>query len=330
MAFLIKNGVIINDGRELIGVNTAGINTALYVGEEIQLDAQSGIATAKEYYATDSLFIGEEGSGGGGGGVTDYSEVTLSGLTPPSFNEVYTRQSTGFVLDTGTVSSGSALFHADSSYYYYVASAGFQPDSRVLIWSIEDNQWVVFFDLGGGNFTEGNVSENTPIGDGQTFNAFVTSSNFTADGRNVPQSSATIVYSTSGGGSGSGIGVTITANGNATFAGNVTVIGDVEANDINSTSDITKKTNVETITDALSKVSELRGVTFDWTANGTSSGGIIAQDVERVLPSLVKDGDDHKTVIYNGIIGLLVEAAKELNEEVKELAVEVKELKANN
>ena len=49
MAFLIKNGVIINDNRELVGVNTAGINTALYVGGNIQLDAASGIVTATSF-----------------------------------------------------------------------------------------------------------------------------------------------------------------------------------------------------------------------------------------------------------------------------------------
>ena len=49
MAFLIQNGVIINDSRELIGVGTAGITTALYVGENIQLDAVSGIVTATEF-----------------------------------------------------------------------------------------------------------------------------------------------------------------------------------------------------------------------------------------------------------------------------------------
>ena len=45
MAFLVNSSVIINDSRELIGVNTAGINTALYVGELFEADASTGIAT---------------------------------------------------------------------------------------------------------------------------------------------------------------------------------------------------------------------------------------------------------------------------------------------
>ena len=56
--------------------------------------------------------------GSGGGTVTDFSEVTLSGLSPSSFNQTYVRQSTGFVLDTDTAGSGNALLHEDSNYFY--------------------------------------------------------------------------------------------------------------------------------------------------------------------------------------------------------------------
>ena len=46
-------------------------------------------------------------SSSGGGGGTDYTEITVSGFSPSSFNQTYERQSTGFTLDTGTVSSGN-------------------------------------------------------------------------------------------------------------------------------------------------------------------------------------------------------------------------------
>ena len=55
----------------------------------------------------------------GSGSSTDYSEITVSGFSPSSFNQTYERQSTGFTLDTGTVSSGNALFNTNSNYYYY-------------------------------------------------------------------------------------------------------------------------------------------------------------------------------------------------------------------
>ena len=100
------------------------------------------------------------------------------------------------------------------------------------------------------------------------------------------------------------------ANLNATF--------DVTATDINSTSDSNLKTNVNTIENALDTVNSLRGVSFDWKETGKSSYGVIAQELEKVLPELVKNGEN-KSVNYNGIIGVLIEAIKELSSEVNEL-----------
>lgn len=98
----------------------------------------------------------------------------------------------------------------------------------------------------------------------------------------------------------------------------VIVDGTVKATDFNSTSDIRKKENIVEIEGALEKVNALRGVLFDWKDGSGASGGIIAQEVEEVLPSLVKEGE-HKTVIYNGLIGLLIQAVKEMSAEIEEL-----------
>ena len=100
--------------------------------------------------------------------------------------------------------------------------------------------------------------------------------------------------------------------GNANFSGVLTVT------DINSTSDIRYKENIQLIPDAVEKVLQINGVTFDWKKTKTSSAGVIAQEVEKILPSLIS-GDDPKTVNYNGIIGLLVEAVKELSYEIEML-----------
>ena len=88
--------------------------------------------------------------------------------------------------------------------------------------------------------------------------------------------------------------------------------------DLNSTSDINLKENIKTVDNALETISSLRGVSFDWKENGRSSYGVIAQELEKVLPELVGDGET-KSVNYNGIIGVLIEAIKELKKEVREL-----------
>ena len=88
--------------------------------------------------------------------------------------------------------------------------------------------------------------------------------------------------------------------------------------DFNSTSDVNLKTNIHTVENALETVSSLRGVSFDWKENGKKSYGVIAQELQEVLPDLVKNAEV-KSVNYNGIIGVLIEAVKELKKEIEEL-----------
>lgn len=68
----------------------------------------------------------------------------------------------------------------------------------------------------------------------------------------------------------------------------------------------------------MSTIEQLRGVKFNWRENGELSIGVIAQELEKVLPELVS-GDENKTVNYNGIIGIIIEAIKELNIKIDNL-----------
>lgn len=92
--------------------------------------------------------------------------------------------------------------------------------------------------------------------------------------------------------------------------------GTLSATIFNSLSDENKKYNIKVIEDAILKTQELRGVQFNWKDNGNPSAGILAQDLNKVLPELVSP---EMTINYSGVIGLLVQAVKELNERVREL-----------
>jgi len=98
----------------------------------------------------------------------------------------------------------------------------------------------------------------------------------------------------------------------------VSIAGTCSAANFNSTSDINLKENIETVSDALKIVLDLRGVKFDWKKNQAPSIGVIAQEIEQVLPELVTQSNP-KTVNYDGIIGVLIEAIKELKSEVDSL-----------
>jgi hypothetical protein len=93
-------------------------------------------------------------------------------------------------------------------------------------------------------------------------------------------------------------------------------------------SDKRLKKDIAPIDNALWRVSQLNGCTFTYLKDDRKSAGLIAQDLEKVLPSAViedeavfhgEEGETYKTVQYDQVIGLLVEAVKELTAKVEEL-----------
>jgi hypothetical protein len=113
-----------------------------------------------------------------------------------------------------------------------------------------------------------------------------------------------------------------------TQSGGILVSGQVSANDFNSTSDRSKKDNIETAK-GLEVIEKLRGVEFDWKDSGKHSSGVIAQEVEEVIPHAVDNTGDHKTVNYNAMIAYLIEGMKEQQEMINSLKEEIEILKNN-
>ena len=117
-------------------------------------------------------------------------------------------------------------------------------------------------------------------------------------------------------------------NGNNEFRfeadGDFHADGDVIAYSTTTASDENLKKDITTVTDAVTKVEALKGVTFTWKKNDNTSAGVIAQDVEKVLPQVVKtvsnpSGDEYKAVNYGGLTSILIEAIKDLSARVKVL-----------
>ena len=87
-----------------------------------------------------------------------------------------------------------------------------------------------------------------------------------------------------------------------------------------NSSDERLKTNIVGITNAIEKVQKLNGVEFDWIDNGSHSIGVIAQDVEKVLPELVAEREDGmKGVDYGKLVAVLIEAIKEQQVQITDL-----------
>ena len=113
------------------------------------------------------------------------------------------------------------------------------------------------------------------------------------------------------------------------YFNHINAVGIITAQDFDALSDISLKTNIETVNNPLLTINDIRGVKFEWKASGKNSYGVIAQELEHVLPELVGEGE-FKTVNYNGIIGVLIEAVKGLNLKTQQLESEIKNLKQNN
>lgn len=102
--------------------------------------------------------------------------------------------------------------------------------------------------------------------------------------------------------------------------------GVLYANTFTSTSDERLKTNIEKINNPLEILNDINGVTFNWKDGGDPSVGVIAQDVEKVLPEAVKtDPEGMKSVCYDMLIGVLVEAIKDQQKRIDDLEARLNE-----
>ena len=98
---------------------------------------------------------------------------------------------------------------------------------------------------------------------------------------------------------------------NISNTGTITASGDITA-----FSDERLKSDIETIDNALDKVMNMRGVSYIKQAE--KGVGVIAQEIEKVLPEVVTDGE-YKSVAYGNIVGVLIEAIKEQQKQIDEL-----------
>jgi len=316
-----------NSGLQVVsGITTLG---TVQVSSGI-ITATSGIVT---YYGDGSYLTGNARNLtatiglGTTGGVVGYG-VSFIQFAGPGVSTVYYNGNTGIATVTITGGgSGSASIGIGSTpgdAFVGIITAGnlwYNTNlGRLFIYyqDINSAQWVdaapfnvgVITSLSNVSFVPGSASAPSMyfLGDPQTGFFSPGSGQFTI----VSTGSSVLNINPSG------INVTGIVTSTSVSTGNINSSGVITATDFNSLSDFRYKENVTTVDSALSKVDQLRGVKFDWKESGLPSYGVIAQELEEVLPELVH-GHDPKTVNYNGIIGVLIEAIKELKAEVEEL-----------
>jgi hypothetical protein len=147
------------------------------------------------------------------------------------------------------------------------------------------------------------------------------------------------------GGSSETSGLAILENGNVGIGyinptTKLYVNGDITANSVAGTSDRRFKTNIRPVDNALAKVKALQGVYFNWNQKefpekefgSQDELGFIAQEVEKIVPEIVvkeKSKEEYRSVKYDKLVALLVEAIKEQQKQIEGLRNQVKRIKRN-
>jgi len=324
-------GIVSADSFSGNGINLTGVVTSLVAGSGIQITGTHGAVTVTA--------TGEGGGGGGGGlsaiqikndgtvvgsaGTFNFSDdfsvpIVGAGIATVSLSESKTfsvsaiQPATGGAGFIGTVGNSWSHGHFNE----------LTVDSLLTATKVLNVREAL--DLGDSDVLRFGDSDDVSISyDGSANRIGLTLSNTATDFAIKNGSTAFAVFNRSNGRLGIG-------NESPTEAldvtGNIKSSQTVSAVDFNTTSDATLKTDISTIENAIELVSSIRGVRFTWKERLTPSLGVIAQEVESVIPELVTDGDP-KQVNYNGLIGVLVESVKELNTQVNDLKAENENIK---
>ena len=227
-------------------------------------------------------------------------------------------------LDTDSVPEGATnLYYTNARVDARIPTniSAFTNDSGYLTSHQDLTAYALKTELFSGSYTDLTNKPTIPTNNNQLTNGagYVTTDTNTtySAGNGIGLSSTTFSVA-------AGNGLTQQADGLAmsgSYTGNFTASGDVTAY-----SDRALKRNIQTIEGALEKVTEMRGVTF--LKDGKASTGVIAQEIETVLPEVVhQDNYGMRSVAYGNIVGTLIEAIKEQQVQIEKLQSEIAEIK---
>jgi len=310
----------------------AKYNELLALEEDIQKTAIEGDMEV----GTSNLFVDTETGRVGIGRTDPQVELDVSGVVNVSSNlEVGTSK---LFVDTETGRVGIGTTSPVGKLHFYQSGGGTNMiDKRTNISTADFRQTLNYThyssvaqganrdpDNSRGLWIGNMVDENDGPPSGANFAAFTDSFQFYAvadltkydDGLSFISNTDTLKYN-----GGDFVKVMhINANGNVGIGVNnpgytLDVDGTIySSGDVIMFSDERKKTDIEPIPNALEKVLQLRGVTFNkLDDDNRRHAGVIAQEVEKVLPEVVYTAEDGtKSVAYGNMIGLLIEAIKEL------------------
>ena len=292
----IKKGAkylrIDTDASEITGAGLTIDNDLLSSSLTSNTSGNAATATAWANSRTVTFATGDVTGSFSIDGSANVSDVALA-VADNSHNHTVSN-----ITDLGTTLSGKA----DLAGAVFTGDIQIATDEKIYFGN-QNNNTDGFVDVGYGTFLGGPRIFSINVNDGSVndFNAMI----INLDGKNLQINSATVAK--------------LSINGTS---GSLVTVGDITA--FGTVSDRNRKENIVKIDNALEKVSQISGYTFNYIGDDTPMTGVIAQEVEEVLPEVVyetesPDGTQSKAVRHGNIVGLLIESIKELKAEIEEL-----------
>ena len=254
------------------------------------------------------------------------SLISISELTTTNDKMIYTTSSNTYAVTSLTPAARELLDDADSASQRNTLGLGNVENTAVSSWVGSENittlGTITTGTWNGSVISDAYIADDITISGGNIENTVIgasTSANATFNAVTVKQlmtfqNSIQI---------GNGYSETLHENGTTiTNTGNIQTTGMITTHGITCESDISLKKNIKPIENALDIVQKLNGVSYNWINDNKHDIGFIAQDVEKILPMVVKPlspDSELKGVEYQKIIVVLIEAMKELTNKFNEI-----------
>lgn len=291
-----------------VAATTGGTGQSTYTVGDLLVGGANNTLTKLTAVAVNNVLISAGTGTAPAWGKIDLNNHTNTTALPVSKGGLgLTSGITGLVMGNGTAYSAAVAgtdYAAASHTHSYLSTSGGTLTGNLSLVNGTTEMSITLGSSGGyfyGNATAAGFYKAA----GASFAITIASGNLSTNGSITAGNGLTVSAS----------GITVTSGNVTLSSGNLSVTGSISATGtIASTSDIRLKSNISTLENALSKINSLRGVSY--TKAGKPEIGVIAQEVELVIPEVVEEVGEYKAVAYGNLVALLIEAIKELDRKV--------------